>query len=301
MSLNVESLSSIKLLLFRHAESRNNCLYEEIRNCLGESASNELVNAEEQKLRQPDSELSNRGKIQVTKLCNNMKLGGLQSLVIPDNISKWKAISSPMKRCLETSIAIRDGLDIDIEVNPLFYETGGCYKYNDSGTIEFFPGYTSDQIHQQYNRYECIPGMENGWDNNRNHKETEAEFDNRCKEISNYLWNICIENSKTNSLQGIIVIAHGNVLSGIINCLSDPNQARKMLFVHQNAAFSHLELQYDPVHSRKIALMKQFNNTNLLIGMPTLPKVEIEELCTGGHTIDDYWIQDFLQSDTIEE
>lgn len=56
----------------------------------------------------------------------------------------------------------------------------------------------------------------------------------------------CDEQGNTVPCKGVVLTVHGNLIFGVLNCLiSQANTPRNALFVHENAAFTHLELHYD--------------------------------------------------------
>lgn len=287
-----KNLYKLDIILVRHAESYNNTLYNEIRRDLGENISDKEFVAEENKRRQADSTLSNRGFIQVNKQKEYLQNNNWNHLINNNNKHKWIIYSSPMKRCLLTSQGISEGLNISVMVDPKLYEIGGCYNEK----LEGLCGINENEIKSLYNNFNCLPGMENGYFYGNLKMETNDEGDKRIYDISNKIWNYFfesiekqqLENNDNNHLEGIILVSHGNVLSGLINCLmSQSNTSRMGLYVHENTGYSHIELYYDTIKNKKCFTLKQFNEYQHLID-------NNNNLRSGNHTLNDHWIQEFL-------
>lgn len=281
------------VIFVRHAESYNNTLYQEIRDDLGE-CSDAVFSLEETKRRQSDSTLSKRGFEQVMKLRSFLKRGGWSGII--KNKRRWVALSSPMKRCLLTADAVHNDVGIPVTVDPTLYETGGAYDANGAA----LPGVSEADIVRDYPGYSCKPGMENGFFANRSHKETDPEFDERAFGIANMIWSACCDSVQarksgaTDSLEGMVIVAHGNLLSAVINCLLTQSKTpRTGLFVHENSGFSHIELHYDAMRGRKAIAMKQLNEYSHLAAQTDSETQENPMRC-GNHTTDDHWIQEFL-------
>lgn len=281
-------LYKFDLILVRHAQSYNNTLYDEIRRDLGTDITDEEFVKEENKRRQSDSTLSERGFQQVLHQKKYLLNNGWNHII--KNKNKWLTLSSPLKRCLLTAQGISEGLQLPVTVHPQLYETGGCY--NDK--LEGLCGISEKEINELYN-FNCLPGMENGFYYNRKTMETNNEFDQRSYEVSQKIWDYfldSIEKQKLNKLdylEGLILVAHGNLLSALINCLmTQSNTPRLGLYVHDNTGYSHIELYYDNLNDRKCFIMKQFNEYQHLIINNNI------DLRSGNDTLNDHWIQEFL-------
>lgn len=121
-----KSIKKTEIIFFRHAESFNNVIYETLRKIHGDDVSEEVLVIEEQKLRQADSELSERGLVQVQNLEKYVGGGGLSSFM---DDGSWGVVCSPMQRCLLTCKAVSNGLGKSVVVNPRLYEAGDILAY----------------------------------------------------------------------------------------------------------------------------------------------------------------------------
>lgn len=278
----------------RHAESFNNTLYEHIRHVLGPNCTEEEFVHEEMKLRQSDSDLSRRGYEQTKKLRSYLASGGWSKIV--KDKSSWVALSSPMKRCLLTADAIHHGLGVPVTVDPNLHETGGAF--DDNGHA--LPGISEAEVMANYPGYTCLDGMQNGFFSGREVKESVPEFDERAYQISQRLWQYFLESvekrkrGEMNFLQGVVLVAHGHLLSAIINCLlSHAKTPRMGLFIHENTGYSHIEFHYEDVWNRKSIALKQLNDHSHLMADHDGDSNTNPMRC-GNHTTDDHWIQEFF-------
>lgn len=129
MSFSLIKTSNV--FFVRHAESFNNCIFESIYSKYGKNISEEKLLEEEGKLRQPDCDLSERGKLQAKKLGEFIQRGGFHSIssMITDS-DEFEIFSSPMRRTLLTAEQISLGMNnVDVTVMSNLYESSGCYKY----------------------------------------------------------------------------------------------------------------------------------------------------------------------------
>ena len=153
-----------ELVLIRHAESTNNVLYEQIREKFGADVDEATVFSyavlilplssfslkilkEENRLRQADSGLSQRGIRQIDCLKNffNEEIGNGTINLNP--IDHWSIYSSPMKRCLLTAQQVSVGLNNKIvTVFPFLYESHGCYRYNEKEEYVAERGYSKADV-----------------------------------------------------------------------------------------------------------------------------------------------------------
>ena len=117
-----------EIVFFRHAQSYNNLIYEELKGKYCDDADQEFLKLERRKLRQSDCTLSKKGFQQQALLRMFAQNGGLKKslgLSPLDKLDDWAILSSPMRRCLLTSQALSKGLQKPVYVHPMFYESGG--------------------------------------------------------------------------------------------------------------------------------------------------------------------------------
>lgn len=293
MSDFTKFLYRLDVIFVRHAESSNNKLYEKIRSDLGPNATIEEIDREELKRRHPDCGLSELGVIQKQLLQEYASKNGWEVDAIPEDFKGWEVHSSPMKRCLLTAGAIANAFGKNVIVNPMLHEAGGSFHASPDGSIMITPGATAREIEEEYPGYICLPGMENGWWYGKETKESEKCTDARSFEIASGLWNKLLDQT-TNSeaVKGVVIVSHGNILSGIVNCLvTQSKAARSSMFIHENTGYTHVELYYDSLGGRKAVGMKTFNGTGHL---------SKAALHSGGHTVRDFWIQDFYAKDEFK-
>jgi broad specificity phosphatase PhoE len=289
-----KSLYAFDVIFVRHAESFNNTLYDVIREKLGPSCSEEDFVKEEMKLRQSDSDLSRRGYEQTSKLRSFLKNGGWSNIV--KDKSSWLALSSPMKRCLLTADAINNGLGVPVTVDPQLYETGGAFDENGMA----LRGICEAEVLATYPGYTCLNGMQNGFFSEHKVKESDPDFDERAYLLSERLWQYFTDSvelqkrGETKFLKGVVVVAHGNLLSAIINCLLTQSRTPRMgLFLHENSGYSHVELHYEDVRRRRTVAMKQLNDhAHLMADHDSFANTN--PMRCGNHTTNDHWIQEFF-------
>ena len=134
-SITKNDIDITEIVFFRHAQSYNNLIYEELKGKYGTDADPDFLKVERRKLRQSDCTLSKKGFQQQALLRMFAQNGGLKKclgLSPHDKLDDWALISSPMRRCLLTSQALAKGLQKPVYVHPMFYESGGnnntyCY------------------------------------------------------------------------------------------------------------------------------------------------------------------------------
>lgn len=248
---------STDLILIRHAESTNNILSRK-------SASHEEL------IFDSDCDLSNYGFMQAKQLNSTIKVRGGYW---PDLATeKWLVYCSPMLRCLRTATVALDGIDKQVFVNKHLHEAGGCFSKGVDGEIVGVSGRTTDEIKNIFPNVVCDTGMENGW-YDRDHKETRDEFHARVSCITEWLWdNVTTTHQKQTQpydgspTNGIVLVAHGNVLSRILGDLLSIKERDVMdnLFLHLNTGVSHLTLHLLPNSLDDGTIYNQNNNNKLL-------------------------------------
>jgi broad specificity phosphatase PhoE len=237
-----------EIVLIRHAESFNNVLYDVIREKYGSHVSEDFLEKEETRLRQADSELSERGASQVSMLGQYIKSGLFNEILETPDFSDYIVLSSPMKRCLLTSQALSLNMEKSVYIKHNLYESGGCYKANEFGSIVVGTGSKKSDIESEFPNYYCLPGMENGWYSEHTIMENYAKFQDRAKDIVNWLWSI--HNTPVNerfvltsegdkiSFKHVIMVIHGNLLNAVISGLQMSNG----LITHNNTGMKKCTL-----------------------------------------------------------
>jgi broad specificity phosphatase PhoE len=271
-----KTLKRTEVIFIRHAESFNNCCYDEVRKIHGNDISEDFLEGEAAKIRHPDCGLSERGHKQAANLKEYFSANGLSTIARTDDpltaFDTWEIISSPMHRCLDTARSVSEGLKKSVFVHPHLYETGGCYETRDGVTVTA-PSRSSTEIEATYENFSCGPGMENGW-YARSEVENFEEFQARCRSIVEWIWE-AHENQRN-----LIVVGHGNLLSAVVSGLQGGNS----LILHHNTGFSHVQL-YTAKGNQRVCAVKAINQS---------PHLN-HQLKTGADAVDDHWIQEFIQ------
>jgi broad specificity phosphatase PhoE len=275
-------MKTTNLFFIRHAESFNNCLYEQVWAKLGRDISDEVLLAEEAKIRQADCGVSDRGMQQLEKLQEFAKNHGF-STYVKDSTCKWEVFSSPMKRCLiTTSKLCKDMPDLaSIQVNPSLHESCGCFDMiNESESIGV-KGYTASEVETLFPGFRCMSGMEDGWFK-QPVMESYEEFTVRAKEVLSWIWSLHDDDREIDDERNIIIVAHGNLLSVLFNLLLG---SRRALFSMSNTGVTHFQLNtLDSGH--KVAAIRFQNRVDHLSSYPSL--------IAGGDLLADHWIQEYI-------
>lgn len=275
-------MKSTNIFFIRHAESFNNCLYEQVWAKLGRDISDEVLLAEEAKIRQADCGVSTRGMQQLEQLHQFSKNHGF-SKYIKGKKSSWEVFTSPMKRCLITTENLcRDMPDISsLLVNPSLYESCGCFDMINKDETIGVKGYTANEVESLFPGFKCMPGMEDGWFKHPV-METYEEFTVRAKAVHQWIWTLHDDDRDIDSERNIIIVAHGNLLSVLFNLLLGSQRA---LFSMSNTGITYFQLNtLDSGH--KVAAMRFHNRVDHLYSYPSL--------IAGGDLLDDHWIQEYI-------
>ncbi len=114
--------------------------------------------------------------------------------------------------------------------------------------------------------------------------ETFLEFRERVDIIVDWIWKLHKEVLPSRGSKDAIIVAHGNVISAAMARLMKGNG----LIVHNNSAFSHMQLFSTPTHGGvDIGILKSMNNSQHLHGH--------DNILTGADVVGDWWIQEYLQ------
>mmetsp|Transcript_10975 Transcript_10975/g.17881 ORF Transcript_10975/g.17881 Transcript_10975/m.17881 type:complete len:283 (-) Transcript_10975:316-1164(-) len=273
--------NKIDVVFVRHAESKNNCLYDLIRETHGDTLSDAAFEAEVYKLHDADPVLSPKGETQAKHLLDFINDDGLSSVV--SQKQDWQVYSSPMRRCLITSKSISDALDLDVLVHPRLFESDGCFeKCRDGNDTIGLPGMTASEVESAYPRYKCLSGMETGW-YKLPKKESRRQFLERSQEIVDWLWKLHTQTPEERGFAtGVILSIHGNLIASVIAGLMKV----PMLMAHSNTGITHIELWKDSSSGQCIPAIHFVNRIDHLLSTPGL--------VSGSDTMGDYWMHDFI-------
>ena len=271
----------VDLILIRHAESKNNRLYEAIRDKHGDNLSETAFLREEAHLRHPDCGLSELGLRQLEHL---QAYEWHDYFLKADAFPKCQVFSSPMQRCLLTAQAVgrslRSRMTAPVTVHPNLFEEGGCYTSLPDGVAIGLPGATWIDIGQRFPEFVCPEISPRGW-YDRSQKEKSADYDARALEVARWIW--FMQQDMLRSGHGaLVLVTHGNIMSAIISTLFTGNP-HAALFIHSNTGHTHIELFSKG--DRNMAVCQSANKVTHLLGETSL--------IGGDHAVDDRWIQQF--------
>jgi broad specificity phosphatase PhoE len=291
----IKDVKVTNIIFFRHAESMNNALMENIIKKHGQGVSDSIIKAERKILRQPDCNLSDRGFHQVEYLKQYIIKYKLNHYVEKreTNLNDWILISSPMRRCLLTSKALSEGLKKSVYVNPILYESGGCYTIQPDGSKLTLLGSNAADVELEFKNYKCLPGMENGWysqHSGKKYSESVEEFNSRIDSVVNWIRNlhdlpIVERNIEDVKFKNVIMVIHGLLLNGILNRLMN---CKDCLVTHYNTGHTHVQL-ITQSNLDFLVVLKYMNRCDHL-----LPDITQDNLFTGNDTIDDSWLKEYL-------
>ena len=271
--------------LIRHAESYNNTLYDVIKAKYGDDVSDSVVDDEEVKLRDKDPTLSDRGFRQAEALGAHF----YSTYMSGTDVKEVQVYSSPMYRCLLTTKSLISSHPLDkikVSVVPNLYESGGCFDYIPKGDGTYI---TQGFPHGRHNASEIVSNfdydcslMEDGWYNG-DKKETNERFFGRVEEIVGWIWSQH-DAVRESANRNIIIVAHGNLISGLINRLLS-NSPVNGIVASCNTGVSHLQLFTSIINGvdRKIACTKYINRVDHLD----------KEIIMGNDIVHDHWIQEY--------
>lgn len=274
----MKRIKKTNVILVRHAESFNNCLYDIIKEKFGIDVNDARYLEKEGELREADCGLSPRGHEQVFHLEEYFKK---HSSKFFKDLGKVAIYCSPMRRCLLTCAGVSKGLNLPVTIVPNLYESTGCFKHLEDGSSVGISGSTSEQIEAEFPQYRCMPGMENGW-YKLDRMETFEEFRDRGKLLVDWIWSLHDQELESQGAEDVVVVCHGNVMSAVMSGLMKGNS----LIVHNNSAFSHLQLM-TMENGEHVCVLKSMNN------VCHLP--QNSNLLCGNRVFGDYWIQEYLQ------
>jgi len=272
----------IDVVLIRHAESNNNVIYETVRQRFQNlPLSAEQFEQEVAKLHSPDPVLSPKGQTQAGALGKFIAAGGLSKPIT--SAEDWKICSSPMRRCLHTSREIGQALNIDVTVVPFLFESEGCFLSMPGGETVGQPGMKTSEIEDEFPRFSCEAGMENGW-YTLPHRESRRQFLDRSESVANWLWELLVQAPEQRGFKtGIVLSIHGNLIGALIAALFKS----EMLIAHDNTGITHVQLWVDATGKRKLASIHYLNKVDHLHSRP--------ELISGSDIVKDHWLQEFTE------
>ena len=234
-------MSQIKvteILLCRHAESVNNVAYVSVLQQLQQHEQRpdkENIIALENKVRDPDCNISERGTKELILLEDYLSTGALAHLIDPESydntsLKDWIVLSSPMKRCLITAKAFSKGLNKPVYVQHNLYESGGCYELNNRGKLVGLKGATKAEVERNYPNFRCLKGMEDGWYAGHDKVEVSDEFKVRVRSIAQWLWGLHHATPEERQIENIhfknmMLVIHGNLLMELLTVICGPEVA----------------------------------------------------------------------------
>lgn len=204
-----------------------------------------------------------------------------------DNMDyEYEIYSSPMNRCLVTTREFLKGYSASdnhfkVKVNPMLYESGGCYdQISETETIGR-KGYSSKEINHLFPGFIC-DGMDDGW-YQKPFMETYDEFLVRADDV--YSWILSLHRESRPNLKSrgrnIILFLHGNLICVLLNKLL---KSSKVLYVTNNTGVNCLSIQTTE-DDREVVAAKYLNRIDHL---------KTSDLISGGVIVDDHWIQEYL-------
>ena len=262
---------AFSIVFIRHGESLNNTIYDRVRGLLGNDVSEELLDAEERKLRSPDPGLTEKGLEQANRLGEHIRSNDFSfGKVFPSGAQSWKVFTSPMLRALQTTQAAF--IDMNVRVLPFMYESGGFYggQYGSKGSSN------AEAVEAAFPGFSCEEGMEHGW-YNLDHEESPSEFLQRAQLVSEWI---------LARRENVIIVSHGNLMSAVINRLcTNGNSPAGCLNVHCNTGWTHLEMHHQK-NTKLLPVVVGVNRFDHLLHHPHLQ--------TGARPDEDHWIPEFL-------
>ncbi len=216
------------LLLVRHAQSANNVSSEEARQRFRGDA--ERIQAESERNREPDPELSETGRQQAERLADALApmLRGDRTLLV----------SSPMRRALLTAapIAARAGLGRERFVcEGELFEVGGCY-YGD----EARPSRTAAQLEAEFS-VRCRGIGADGWFAGRVGPETGTEARERIDRVIAWIERTLASDEH----ELVVVVGHGDLFTRWLRRWFGVPWSRGLAIVHGNTGISRLTWSRD--------------------------------------------------------
>ncbi|PRP93057.1 bifunctional RNase H/acid phosphatase [Enhygromyxa salina] len=210
-----------RLLLVRHAQSKNNLSNARIREELRDDP--ERMHAEAARAREPDPDLSELGRAQAERVAEHLApiLSEPRSLLV----------SSPMRRALQTAtpIAARVGLERFVCEAGLF-EVGGCHYCG-----ELRPSATAAALEAEF-PVRCGAMDPEGWYAGHGGAETSDEARARVERA--IAWAEATLAAGTH--ETVVVIAHGDLLSRWLRRWLHVPWQRGLAFVHGNTGITTL-------------------------------------------------------------
>jgi 2,3-bisphosphoglycerate-dependent phosphoglycerate mutase len=212
-----------RLLLVRHAQSQNNVSSDEARQRFHGDA--ERIEAESERTREPDPELSEAGRKQAELLAEALapRLRGHRTLLV----------SSPMRRALLTAtpVANRAGLAREQFVCEAdLFEVGGCY-YGEVAQ----PSTTSAQLEAEF-PVRCRGIGADGWYAGRTGPESNNEARERIDRVINW-----VEHTLASGEHDlVVVVGHGDLFTRWLRRWFQVPWSRGLAIVHANTGISNL-------------------------------------------------------------
>ena len=217
-----------RLLLVRHAQSKNNAKHERLRVEL--AGQPERILEERERVREPDPELTPIGSEQAACLAE-----ALAAVAARDTTM---LVTSPMRRALQTTVRLAERANLGPErviVDGTIYEAGGSFYLGEAQAST-----TPAQIEAEF-PVRCRGLNPAGWFAGRTKRETDAELDARVGQI--IAW---VEAELGRGVvETLIVVCHGELLSLWLRRWLGVSPSQALAFVHANAGVSTLDWRRD--------------------------------------------------------
>jgi broad specificity phosphatase PhoE len=152
--------------------------------------------------------------------------------------------SSPMKRCLQTAIALRGRMDVDIHIEPDLHECGGLDWHTPSGEVFTSPGVTTSDLGALAPRIRPHDRItDRGWWFSG--EETAEQWEERGRRVVRWL-----DDLAETDLGSVLLVTHGGIGDVILrNLLGELDHAGRF-FRMSNTGFTRVEIQ--PERGRRI-------------------------------------------------
>lgn len=210
-----------QLIFVRHAQSENNLSSAEIR--AKEWASPGQMQSALQRARKPDPPLTELGREQATHLGARLRTLTASPRTL--------LITSPMRRAIQTSLAIAEAAGLErITCEGELYEVGGCH-YCGLAT----PSANAAQLEAEFPLH-CQNIPDGGWYSGHTHIESDDQARARVHRL--IAW---IETTLAGeAYDTVVIVAHGDLLSRWLRRWLGVPWARDLAFVHANTGVTTL-------------------------------------------------------------
>jgi len=266
----------MRLLLIRHAQSKNNKIWDEIakKYKVQENAaydSNAEVWSEYNERRSADPCISELGQAQA-KACGETLKKYLTKLREEKPQMSIKLRSSPMERTLQTTMAIVENCGEDFfpyfEVDNCIFEQGGCFT---DSKLPGLPGRSPEEIKSAYPL--ATPTWQGlGWyEHYRKIEGAPLEFEKRgeaykrAQMIVDKLWEVDVASMRQKDM--LILVVHADLLDALIKNLMGVSGDDACLVKMRNTAINEFSMDVDSDTGKKHVSVEYLNNFSHLNGL----------------------------------